>query len=72
MKNILTGRIDHLNFDEDGETVRSTRVICATRSTVAKLYIYIESFNLNMSKDSSYYNIVDYQFSSYLKLVYYA
>jgi hypothetical protein len=39
MKNILTGRIDHLNF-EDGETVYSTRAIRATRSTVAKLYIY--------------------------------
>jgi hypothetical protein len=43
MKNILTGRIDHLNF-VDGETIRSTRAIRATRSTVAKLslYIYIE------------------------------
>jgi hypothetical protein len=30
MKNILTGRIDHLNF-EDRETVRSTQAICATR-----------------------------------------
>jgi hypothetical protein len=41
MKNILTGRIDHLNF-EDEETVRITRTICAMRSTVAKLlYIYI-------------------------------
>jgi hypothetical protein len=36
MKNILTSRIDHLNF-EDGKTVCSTRVIRATRSTVAKL-----------------------------------
>jgi hypothetical protein len=36
MKNILTGRIDYLNF-ENGETARSTRVICATSSTVAKL-----------------------------------
>jgi hypothetical protein len=39
MKNILTSRIDYLNF-EDGETVRSTWVICATRRTVA-IYIYI-------------------------------
>jgi hypothetical protein len=39
MKNILTGRIDHLNF-EDGETIRNTRVIRATLSNVAKL-IYI-------------------------------
>jgi hypothetical protein len=38
MKNILTGRIDHLNF-EDEETVRSTRVIRTTRSTVAKLLL---------------------------------
>jgi hypothetical protein len=29
MKNILTHRIDHLNF-KDGETVRSTRAIRAT------------------------------------------
>jgi hypothetical protein len=36
MKNILTGRIDYLNF-EDGETVRSTRTIRAMRSSVAKL-----------------------------------
>jgi hypothetical protein len=46
MKNILTGRIDYLNF-EDGETVCSTRVIRATRSTVAKLYlicIYVFAF----------------------------
>jgi hypothetical protein len=42
MKNILTSRIDYLNF-EDGETVRSIRTIRATRSTVAKLSIYIES-----------------------------
>jgi hypothetical protein len=46
MKNILASRIDHLNI-EDGETVCSTRAICATHSTVAKLplslYIYIES-----------------------------
>jgi hypothetical protein len=40
MKNILTGRIDYLNF-EDGKTVRSTHVIRATRNTVAKLSIYI-------------------------------
>jgi hypothetical protein len=38
MKNILTGWIDHLNF-EDRETIRSTRVICVTCSTIAK-YIY--------------------------------
>jgi hypothetical protein len=37
MKNILTGRIDYLN-SEDGETIRSTRTILATRSTVAKLF----------------------------------
>jgi hypothetical protein len=46
MKNILTGRIGYLNF-ENGETVRSTRVIRATRSTLAKLslslYIYIQN-----------------------------
>jgi hypothetical protein len=35
MKNILTGRIDHLNF-KDEETVHSTQAIRATRSTVAK------------------------------------
>jgi hypothetical protein len=34
MENILTGQIDHLNF-EDEETDHSTRVICTTRSTVA-------------------------------------
>jgi hypothetical protein len=34
MKNILIGRIDHLNF-EDGETVRNIRTIRTTRSTVA-------------------------------------
>jgi hypothetical protein len=30
MKNILTGRIDHLNF-ENGKTVRNTQIIRATR-----------------------------------------
>jgi hypothetical protein len=40
MKNILTGQIDHLNF-EDEETARNTRAIRATRSTVAKLYIRV-------------------------------
>jgi hypothetical protein len=40
MKNILTDRIDYLNF-EDGETVYSTWVIHTTRSTVAKLSLYI-------------------------------
>jgi hypothetical protein len=41
MNNILTGRIDNLNF-ENGEKIRSTRAIRATRSTVAKLiYIYM-------------------------------
>jgi hypothetical protein len=39
MKNILTDRIDHLNF-KDGETICSTRVIRVTHNTVAKLYIY--------------------------------
>jgi predicted solute-binding protein len=33
---------------------------------------HARNFNLNISKDSSYYNLVDYQFSSNLKLVYYA
>jgi hypothetical protein len=42
MKNMLTGRIDHLNF-KNRETIRSTRIICATCSTVAKLYIYINT-----------------------------
>jgi uncharacterized protein YjaZ len=36
MKNILTGHINYLNF-EDRETVRITQVIRAMRSTVAKL-----------------------------------
>jgi hypothetical protein len=40
MKNILTGQIDYLNF-EDEKTVRNTRIIRAMRSTVAKLYIYM-------------------------------
>jgi hypothetical protein len=40
MKIILTSRIDYLNF-EDGETVRNTQTIRATRSTVAYIYIYI-------------------------------
>jgi hypothetical protein len=40
MKNIMTIQINHLNF-EDGETVRSTRVIRATYNTVAKLSIYL-------------------------------
>jgi hypothetical protein len=40
MKNILTGQIDYLNF-EDGETVHSTWTIRATRSTIAKLSLYI-------------------------------
>jgi hypothetical protein len=40
MKNILTSRIDYLNF-KDGKIVRNTQAIRATRSTVAKLYIYI-------------------------------
>jgi hypothetical protein len=40
MRNILIGRIDHLNF-KDGETVCSTRTIRATHSTIIKLYIYI-------------------------------
>jgi hypothetical protein len=40
MKNILTGRIDHLNF-EYGEMIHSTRVIRVTRSTVAKLSLSI-------------------------------
>jgi hypothetical protein len=30
------------------------------------------NFNLNITKDSSYHNLVDYQFSSNLELVYYA
>jgi hypothetical protein len=34
MENILTSRIDHLNF-ENGEMVRNTRIIHATHSTVA-------------------------------------
>jgi hypothetical protein len=37
MKNILTGQIDHLNF-ENKKIVRSTRTILATRNTIAKLY----------------------------------
>jgi hypothetical protein len=36
MKNILTGPIDHLSF-EDGEMIRSIRTIRATRSTIVKL-----------------------------------
>jgi hypothetical protein len=40
MKNILTERIDYLNF-EDEKTIRSTRVIRSTRRTVAKLSLYI-------------------------------
>jgi hypothetical protein len=50
MKNILTGRIDYLNF-KDGETVRSTRTIRTTCSTVAKLiYIYNRNIRKGMSK----------------------
>jgi hypothetical protein len=30
------------------------------------------NFNLNILKDSSYHNLVDYQFSSNLELIYYA
>jgi hypothetical protein len=36
MKNILTSRIDHLNFKNE-ETVHNTQAIRATRNTVAKL-----------------------------------
>jgi hypothetical protein len=32
--------MDDLNF-EDGETVRNTRAICATHSTIAKFSLYI-------------------------------
>jgi hypothetical protein len=48
MKNILTGWINHLKF-EDGETVRSTRTIRAMHSTIAKLslYIYLLFFNID-------------------------
>jgi hypothetical protein len=54
MKNILTGRIDYLNF-EDGETFRSTLAIRATRSTVVKLslslslYIYMAAYKKHLS-----------------------
>jgi hypothetical protein len=34
MHNIITDQIDHLNFD-DGEIIRSTHTVHATRSTVA-------------------------------------
>jgi hypothetical protein len=34
IKNVLIGQIDHLNF-EDKKMVRNTRMIRATRSTVA-------------------------------------
>jgi hypothetical protein len=40
MKNILTGRIDYLNF-KDGEMIRSTRTIRVTSNTVTKLSLYI-------------------------------
>jgi hypothetical protein len=40
MKNILSGRINHLKF-KDEETVRSTHIICATHSTIASLSLYI-------------------------------
>jgi hypothetical protein len=40
MKNILIGQIDYLNF-KDRETIRSTRIICATRNTIDKLSLYI-------------------------------
>jgi hypothetical protein len=40
MKNILTGQIDYLNF-KDGKTVRNTRVIRATHSTIVKLSLYL-------------------------------
>jgi hypothetical protein len=43
MKNILTGRIDHLNFEEK-ETVRSTQAIRITRSTIAKLSLSLYIF----------------------------
>jgi hypothetical protein len=34
------------------------------------LKFHVQNFNLNISKDSSYRNIIDYQFSSNLELVY--
>jgi hypothetical protein len=44
MKNGLTNRIDHLNF-EDGEMSHSTQIIYATRSIVANS-IYIGGIKL--------------------------
>jgi hypothetical protein len=49
MKNILTGRIDYLNF-KDGEMIRSTRDIRATHSIVAKLSLSIYIWNINKCK----------------------
>jgi hypothetical protein len=49
MKHILTGWIIYLNF-EDGETVHNTRVIHATRSTVAKFSFYIYCFKFRKHK----------------------
>jgi hypothetical protein len=37
MKNILTGRINYLNF-KDEKTVHSTQIIRAMRITIAKLF----------------------------------
>jgi hypothetical protein len=37
MKNILTGRINYLNF-KDEKMVHSTQIIRATRITIAKLF----------------------------------
>jgi hypothetical protein len=53
MKNILTGRIDYLKF-EDGETVHSTQVIRATRSTVAKLYITYYTLNYKLKTNKKH------------------
>jgi hypothetical protein len=42
MKNIFTDRIDYLKF-EDGETIRSTRIIRAIRKHRSQIiYIYID------------------------------
>jgi hypothetical protein len=46
--------------------------ISSRNATARILKFRTRNFNLNISKDSSYHNLIDYQFSSNLELVYYA
>jgi hypothetical protein len=49
MKNIFTGRIDHLNF-EDGETVRSTQTIRDIQTVHKFLWTLSKCSNTDFTK----------------------